>query len=88
MFYISISVGLIIVHLYLCRISWSFNTSLKLGQELLIIHGKYLEQMLSNENLKNIGTTNKYSPPPIEMIYFDRKLGKTSEVETFGQSKI
>jgi hypothetical protein len=79
MFYLGISIGLTIVHLYLCRISWSFSTRLKMGQELLIIHGKYLEQMLLNENHKNIGIAHKYSPPPIEMTHFDGGLGVTDK---------
>ena len=75
MFYLGISIGLTVVHLYLCRIAWSFSTRLKMGQELLIIHGKYLEQMLLNEHHKNISMENKYSPPPIEMTHFDGGIG-------------
>ena len=64
-FYVGISLGLTIIHLYLSKIAWSFNTRLLLNQELLIIHGKYLEQMLNNENHKYTGT-KKYIPPPMK----------------------
>ncbi len=36
---------------------------LQLGQELLIIHGKYLEKMLNNENAKMKLDINQYTPP-------------------------
>ena len=59
-----------------------------MGHELLIIHGKYLEQMLLNEHHKNIRTINKYIPSPIEMIHFDKKLYTTPKEKNLGQSKI
>lgn len=74
-FYLGISFGITIVHLYLTKIAWSFSMRLQLGQELLVIHGKYLEKMLNNENHKLNGT-NKYIPPKLnnktemEMINF------------------
>ena len=49
---------ILIINLYFTKISWSFNTRLQRGQELLVIHGKYLEQMISNENQKIIDTQN------------------------------
>jgi len=49
-FYFGISIGLTIIHFYLTKIAWSFSMRLLLGQELLIIHGKYLELMLNKEN--------------------------------------
>ena len=49
-YYFGLSLGLTIIHIYLTKIAWSFSTRLLLGQELLIIHGKYLELMLNKEN--------------------------------------
>ena len=57
-YYSGLSIGILIIHFYLAKISWSFNTRLQRGQELLVIHGKYLEQMMSNENQKIIDTQN------------------------------
>ncbi len=57
-YYSGLSIGILIINLYFTKISWSFNTRLQRGQELLVIHGKYLEQMISNENQKIIDTQN------------------------------
>ncbi len=57
-YYSCLSIGILIINLYFTKISWSFNTRLQRGQELLVIHGKYLEQMISNENQKIIDTQN------------------------------
>ena len=57
-YYSGLSFGILIINLYFTKISWSFNTRLQRGQELLVIHGKYLEQMISNENQKIIDTQN------------------------------
>ena len=56
--YAGLSIGILMINLYCTKISWSFNTRLQRGQELLVIHGKYLEQMISNENQKIIDTQN------------------------------
>lgn len=61
MFYILITIGLTIIHFYLTKISWSFLKRLQMGQALLVIHGKYLEKMLNNENNKL--NSNGYIPP-------------------------
>lgn len=50
------------LNIYLTKISWSFSTRLNLGHELLVIHGKYLEQMMIEENYK-IQDAKKYTPP-------------------------
>lgn len=50
-----------VFNLYLCKIVWSFNLRLKHGHELLIIHGKYLEEMLRNDNVR-LEKIN-YQPP-------------------------
>ena len=57
-YYIGLSIGISIINLYCSKIAWSFNTRLQRGQELLVIHGKYLEKMISNENQKIIDTQN------------------------------
>ena len=57
-YYSGLSIGILIINLYCTKIAWSFNTRLQRGQELLVIHGKYLEQMISNENQKIIDTKN------------------------------
>lgn len=63
-FYFGMTLGLSIIHLYLTKIAWSFYARLQLGQELLIIHGKYLEQMLNNEKTK-MTNASKYIPPQV-----------------------
>ena len=57
-YYSGLSIWILIINLYFTKISWSFNTRLQREQELLVIHGKYLEQMISNENQKIIDTQN------------------------------
>ena len=57
-YYTGLSIGILIINVYCAKIAWSFNTRLQRGQELLVIHGKYLEQMISNENQKIINTQN------------------------------
>ena len=49
-YYFGLTLGITIIHIYLTKIAWSFSTRLLLGQELLIIHGKYLELMLNKES--------------------------------------
>ena len=48
-----------IINIYAAKIAWSFNVRLQKGQELLVIHGKYLDKMMSNENEKIINTQNE-----------------------------
>ena len=57
-YFSGLSIGILIINIYCAKIAWSFNTRLQRGQELLVIHGKYLEQMISNENQKIIDTQN------------------------------
>lgn len=87
MFYIGITIGITIVHLYLAKIAWSFTTRLMLNQELLIIHGKYLEKMLNNENHK-FTDAKKYIPPEmqrneIEMLNFGNNNGTVVDKDAF-----
>ena len=57
-YFFGLSLGITIVNFYFAKIAWSFNSRLQRGQELLVIHGKYLEQMMANEN-KKISDTQK-----------------------------
>lgn len=47
---------------YITKIAWSFFIRLDQSHDLLIIHGKYLEKMLSEENFK-FDANKKYVPP-------------------------
>lgn len=62
-FYLCCTIGLTIIHLYFARIAWSFYLRLRMGQELLVIHGKNLEKMFILETSKNAKET--YKPPNI-----------------------
>ena len=68
-YFFGLSLGLIIFIFYLTKIAWSFSTRLLLGQELLIIHGKYLELMLNKEN-SLINNTNLHENKRNEMDVF------------------
>ena len=57
-YYSGLSFGILIITFYLAKISWSFNERLQIGQELLVIHGKYWETMISNEMQKIMDTRN------------------------------
>ena len=83
-YYFGLSFGICIINIYCAKIAWSFNTRLQRGQELLVIHGKYLEQMISNENQKIIDTQNmilqsKYSE--IELISKPSNIITSNEEE-------
>jgi hypothetical protein len=52
----------LVINLYLTFVSWSFFIRLDKCHELLIIHGKYLDKMMENDNYK-ITLSNKYMPP-------------------------
>ena len=58
-YYAGLSFGILIINIYAAKIAWSFNVRLQKGQELLVIHGKYLDKMMSNENEKIINTKNE-----------------------------
>lgn len=47
---------------YLTKIAWSFYVRLDQSHDLLIIHGKYLETMLNEDNVK-YEVSKKYIPP-------------------------
>ena len=58
-YYAGLSLGVLIINIYAAKISWSFNIRLIKGEELLVIHGKILENMVNNENQKIIETQNE-----------------------------
>lgn len=65
-YYSGLSFGILIVNIYTARIAWSFYIRLQKGQDLLVIHGKNLEQMMTFENkrilnIKNEIMKSKYS---------------------------
>lgn len=80
-----------LVNIYFVKIVWSFNLRLKHGHELLIVHGKYLEQMLINENVR-LEKIN-YQPPKFneenerrreqELINMSTPLGTTTQEDVF-----
>jgi hypothetical protein len=61
-FYLGYSLGIALINIYFAKIAWSFNIRLLLGHELLIIHGKYLEKILTNEKTEII-TNQDYTIP-------------------------
>lgn len=65
-FNFAITIILFIINIYLTRISWSFHIRLLRNHELLIIHGKYLEKMISEESYK-ISDIRKYVPPELSL---------------------
>lgn len=73
LFYCFLSVGFTLINGYLAKITWSFLIRLELGQQLVIIHGKYLEQMLIEERNK-IALINKYIPPSLNNLSNDHRL--------------
>lgn len=56
-----------ILNLYLTFVSWSFYVRLDKSHELLIIHGKYLEKMMENDNYK-IMLSHRYMPPDVSSV--------------------
>lgn len=67
--------------MYLSKISWSFYIRLDQSHDLLIIHGKYLEKMLNEDNSK-YEVAKKYTPPGNEIPSL---LPKEQIVNTAGQ---
>ena len=54
------------VNLYLTKIAWSFSIRLDRNQELLIIHGRYLDKIVHNESCK-ITEARKFVPPEVTL---------------------
>lgn len=55
---------LLFVNIYFTKIAWSFSIRIEKNHELLIIHGKYLEKMMNEEQIK-LNDLRKYIPPEI-----------------------
>jgi hypothetical protein len=73
---------LVIWSCYITKISWSFYIRLEQSHDLLIIHGKYLEKMLSEENNKFIVNeqNRKYGYPSDNL---NSKSGKPKQPQIF-----
>ena len=67
-YFLFISFTYFCFNLYLSKISWSFYIRLEKNHELLIIHGKYLEHMIREENTK-INETNLKKYISADKIY-------------------
>ena len=74
-YYFGLSFGIFIINIYTTKIAWSFNTRLQKGQDLLVIHGKNLEQMMSFENQRIINTQNEL----MKSNYTEIEMGKKKE---------
>ena len=55
-YYSGLSLGILIINIYAAKIAWSFNVRLQKGHDLLVIHGKYLDSMMANENNRILNT--------------------------------
>ena len=75
LYYSGLSFGILIINIYAAKIAWSFNTRLQKGQDLLVIHGKYLDQMMSYENQRIINTQNEL----MKSNYTEIEMGKKKE---------
>lgn len=62
--YLGFTIILLPINIYFTKISWSFCVRLDRGHELLIIHGKYLEKMMNDEQIKMTDLRN-YIPPDL-----------------------
>lgn len=81
-YYYSLSAVYILFNLYLVKIAWSVCIRLGRNEELLVIHGKYLEQMIKEEKYK-IHDARKYIP--IELRENNaRKYRKENEMMNLG----
>jgi hypothetical protein len=65
------------VSTYMNKIVESFNTRLMLNQELLIVHGRYLEKMVENDSYRMNDNIKKYIPP----VKVEKKVDITDDVE-------
>ena len=65
------------VNIYFTKIAWSFCVRLDRSHELLIIHGKYLEKMMNDEQTK-FNELKTYLPPDIK----ENKVQELTSVST------
>ena len=72
-YYSGLSLGIFIINIYAAKIAWSFNKRLQKGQDLLVIHGKYLEQMMSFENQRILNTQNELMKSNYSEIEMEKK---------------
>ena len=75
LYYAGLSFGIFIINIYTTKIAWSFNTRLQKGQGLLVIHGKYLETMMTNENQRILNTQNEL----MKSNYSEIEMGQKKE---------
>jgi hypothetical protein len=74
-YYAGLSLGISIINIYAAKIAWSFHIRLQKGHDLLAIHGKYLENMISNENNRIANTHNEL----MKSNYAEIEMGKKKE---------
>ena len=74
-FYSGLSFGIFLINIYATKIAWSFNVRLQKGQDLLVIHGKYLDDMMTFENQRILNTQNEI----IKSNYSEFEMGKKKE---------
>ena len=73
LYYSGLSFGILIINVYAAKIAWSFSSRLQKGQDLLVIHGKNLEQMMSFENQRIINTQNELMKNNYTEIELEKK---------------
>ena len=74
-FYSGLSFGIFIINIYATKIAWSYYMRLQKGEDLLVIHGKYLDEMMSNENQRIMNTHNEL----MKSNYAEIEMGKKKE---------
>ena len=75
LYYFGLSFGIFIINIYATKIAWSFNMRLQKGQDLLVIHGKYLDIMMANENQRIYNTNNEL----MKSNYSEIEMGNKKE---------
>ena len=75
LYYSGLSFGIFIINIYATKIAWSFNMRLQKGQDLLVIHGKYLDIMMANENQRIYNTNNEL----MKSNYSEIEMGQKKE---------
>jgi hypothetical protein len=72
--------GYVVISTYMNKIVESFHARLMLNQELLIVHGKYLEKMLENDSYRMNDNIKKYIPPKVKEKKEDIELGQVTQL--------
>lgn len=92
-YFVLVATIIFTINLYLTKVAWSFCIRIDRNHELLIIHGKYLENMMKEENYKITDNIKKYVPPNIKQTQRDNELiqmpstGNVMEEEIFAPRK-